>query len=111
MIFCTHKFKIQEQYNSEGSNLILFETVNTVLHIKHNYNIPFLYSYLLLLCPPKLNWTHYFIYKKRRENIKKEKEGIKYFGKGSNKNNPLHSFPIFKFSLNAFFVEAYNAMQ
>lgn len=45
------------------------------------------------------------------ENEKKEKGGTKYFGKGSNKNNSLHSFPNFKFSLNAFFAEAYNAMQ
>jgi len=65
----------------------------------------------LLLCPPKLKWTHNSIHKKGRENIKKEEGGTKYFGKGSNKNNPLHSFPNFKFSLNAFFAEAYNAMQ
>jgi len=91
--------------------LILFETdVNTVLNIKHNYNIPFSHSYLLLLCPQKLNWTHNFIHKKGRENIKKEKGGTKYIGKGLNKNNPLHSFPIFKFSLNTFFAETYSAM-
>ena len=89
--------------------MILFETdINTVLNIKHNYNIPCLYSYLLLLCPSKLNWIHNFIHKKGREKIKK---GTKYFGKGSNKNNPIHSFPIFKFSLSAFFAEAYNVMQ
>jgi hypothetical protein len=37
---------------------------------------------------------------------KKEKEG-----KGSNKNNPFHSYPIFKFSLSACFSKAYNSMQ
>jgi hypothetical protein len=60
---------------------------------------------------PKTELDTQFHIQKREKNIKKEKEGTKYIGKGSNKNNPVHSFPIFKFSLNAPIAEAYSAMQ
>lgn len=110
MIFCTHKFKIQE-HNTIVKEVIWFYLKPLILFCTSSTIIIFLFCTVICCYYVPQNWIgHIILYIKKGEK-KKKKEGTKYFGKGSNKNNPLHSFPIFKFPLNAFFVEAYNAMQ
>lgn len=74
--------------------LILFWTSSTII-------IFLVYTVICCYYVPQ-NWIWYIIPYIKRER-KNKKKGTKYFGKGSNKNNPLHSFPVFKFSLSALF--------
>jgi hypothetical protein len=65
--YSLHKCKKQE-HNKIVKEVIWFyfeSDVSIVLkNIKHNDNIPFLYSYLLLICPSKLNWIYNVVCKK-----------------------------------------------